>query len=158
MKTAVKSNPHTVLSTTIDVLNQLASESSNINDMQDCRLSDVFYTKASSKASIEFFVNRIHEHFELCDSSLIVMMIYLNKASLSLPINKDNAFKMILGAAIAAVKFCYDEIYDDKFYAKVGGVTTNVFAQIESAFLNLIDYELYISEELYNSFESVYLC
>lgn len=157
MKSIKSDTQSNVLNTTIDVLNQITSNNfANLNQQQ---LNDfkVFYTKTSSKVTIDFFVRRIQRHFELCDNGLIVMMIYLNKVSGSVPITQGNALKLILGAAVAAVKYCHDEIYDNCVYAKIGGVSTAELNLIETVFLKLIDYELYISEELYQAYDSVYL-
>jgi hypothetical protein len=51
-----------------------------------------------------------------------------------------------------AIKYNEDEYYDNKFYAKVGGVTLKEMNILEISFLKLIDFKLYISEEIFETY------
>jgi hypothetical protein len=57
---------------------------------------------------------------------------------------------------ILAIKFNEDDYYSNDYYAKVGGVTNQEFNFIESEAYRLINYSLYIKNELYQKYE-IYL-
>ena len=48
-----------------------------------------------------------------------------------------------------AIKFHDDEYYDNKFYAKVGGISCLDLNELESVFLKCLDYNLFIMPETY---------
>ncbi len=45
-----------------------------------------------------------------------------------------------------AIKYNDDDYYKNEFYAKVGGITIKEINGLESEFLQLINYKLYISQ------------
>ena len=61
-----------------------------------------------------------------------------------------NIHKLILSSMIVASKYNEDdEFYSHKFYAKLGGVSQAEVFNLEYNFVTLLDFNLYVSEELY---------
>ena len=50
---------------------------------------------------------------------------------------------------LVAIKYNEDDYFSNSFYAKVGGVTKKEIDTLEYEFLSLIDFNLYVSEELF---------
>jgi hypothetical protein len=67
-------------------------------------------------------------------------------------VNSYNVYKILFSSLIMAIKYNEDEYYDNKFYAKVGGVTLKEMNILEISFLKLIDFKLYISEEIFETY------
>ena len=53
---------------------------------------------------------------------------------------------------LVSIKYNEDDYFSNKFYAKVGGVSKNEIDTLEYAFLILIDFKLYVSEELFQKY------
>ncbi len=51
-----------------------------------------------------------------------------------------------------AIKYNEDEIYSQKFYAKIGGVTLAEICNLEYSFLSLINYNLFVNDNLFNKY------
>ena len=56
----------------------------------------------------------------------------------------------IFSSILTSIKFNEDKIYTNSFYAKIAGISVKELIKLESAFLNLIDFKLFISDEIYN--------
>lgn len=116
----------------------------------------VFCSSKPPKITIVDFFDRILKYCKLDEASFIAMMIYLDRACGFIDLTKFNVHKIILGSMICAIKYTHDEIYANSFYARVGGINLHEMNIIEVAFLELIDFELYIKEEEYTKY-SVFL-
>ena len=58
---------------------------------------------------------------------------------------------------IIAIKYNEDENYSLKFYAKIGGVTLAEICSLEYNFLSLINYKLFVNEDLFNKYNDFIL-
>lgn len=56
---------------------------------------------------------------------------------------------MVFLALLAAIKYQEDDIHTNTYYARVGGVKSDELFSLELEFLELIDFNLYIDEELF---------
>lgn len=55
---------------------------------------------------------------------------------------------------IIAIKYNEDDYFDNNFYAKVGGVSRKEIDKLEYEFLSLIDFNLYVSEEVFDKYNN----
>lgn len=145
-----------VLDTIITILSQVCAESSINSEIDEIKSFIVFNSKSRPDITIDSYLKRIKHHFELCDNALIAMMIYITKLSLKVTIKHSNVFKLILVAALAAAKYCYDEVYANSVYAKIGGISTEELGRIEAKFLEIIEFKLYIQEDLFNLYHQMF--
>ena len=53
---------------------------------------------------------------------------------------------------MVAYKYYDDSFYDNRFYSKVGGVNITVLNELEIYFLEKINYELYVENDLFEEF------
>ena len=96
---------------------------------------------------------------ELLAVTIILILIYIdricniNKCKLSY----YNIHKLILGSMIVAIKYNEDEHYSSKFYAKIGGVSLAEIINLEYSFLSLINFNLYVNEDLFNKYNDYLL-
>ena len=55
----------------------------------------------------------------------------------------------MLIAMVIAIKYNEDEIYSSDFYAKIGGISKIELNNLEYEFVCMIDFKLFISEDLF---------
>ena len=56
---------------------------------------------------------------------------------------------------VMAIKFNEDRYFSNEYYAKVGGVSCKELNSLEKELLQIIDYDLTISHELYEKYEAI---
>ena len=52
-----------------------------------------------------------------------------------------------------AAKFFDEEYFPNSFYSKIGGITLDDMNKLEIEFLNLIDYKLFVDEEMFFNYK-----
>lgn len=55
---------------------------------------------------------------------------------------------------IIAIKYNEDDYFDNNFYAKVGGVSRKEIDKLEYEFLSLIEFNLFVSEEVFDKYNN----
>ena len=55
---------------------------------------------------------------------------------------------------IVAIKYNEDDFFSNEFYSKVGGISKKEINKIEYEFLSLIDFSLFVDEEIYNKYNN----
>jgi len=68
-------------------------------------------------------------------------------------INGYNVHRLFLAAVITAIKFNEDDFYSNSFYSKIGGVSINELNNLEDEFLRLINFNLWVEEDLYRKYK-----
>jgi hypothetical protein len=56
-------------------------------------------------------------------------------------------------SSVIALKYNEDDIYSNKYYASVGGISMKELYALEVEFLKLINYSLFISDDLYEKYK-----
>ena len=118
-----------------------------------------FYTKNIPLISIKDYLLHIYKYTKINSSTIILILIYLdricniNKCKLSF----YNIHKLILGSVMLSIKYNEDEYYSMKFYAKVGGISLAEIINIEYNFLSLIDFNLFVDNNLFHKYNDYML-
>ena len=108
----------------------------------------VFSSHKKPKISILDYINRIIKYTYVEKSSLIVSLIYLDRICQNdILITDYNIHRLLLISIIMSIKINEDQIFNNKYYAEVGGVSIKEFNSIESDFVNYINYYLFVTEE-----------
>ena len=55
---------------------------------------------------------------------------------------------------VLAIKYCEDFYYDNEFYSQIGGITCREMNGLEMELLLLLDYDLHVRPEIYESYSS----
>ena len=141
-----------------DLLADICEENKNEKNIISKPLK-CFYSKNIPLISIKDYLEHIYKYTKMDSSTIVIILIYIdricniNKCKLSYYI----IHKLILAAMMLAIKYNEDEIYSLKFYAKIGGVSLAELCNFEYYFLCLINYNLYISEDLFNKYNDYIL-
>ena len=80
----------------------------------------------------------------LCDINYVNLTFY-------------NIHKLILASMLVSIKYNEDDYFSNKFYAKVGGVSITELNHLEYEFLSLIDFDLYVDDDLYSKYSNYIL-
>lgn len=107
------------------------------------------------KVTLTAFFNRILKHSKLQKGTFIALMIYLDKAVEKILLNKYNVHRLILGALVCSMKYTCDRCFNNLYFAKLGGITPEEMCNIEFSFLEILDYNLYISDDEYSKYSSL---
>lgn len=110
---------------------------------------------SSSKISLQDLLSRLIHACEVDYETLIITMIYISRASTKIRLSSQNIHKILISSFISAIKFWHDNIFDDATLSKIAGLRTKEFVIVESAFLNLINYNLYIKKDEYDLVSSM---
>eukprot|EP00340_Litonotus_pictus_P006603 CAMPEP_0170529476 /NCGR_PEP_ID=MMETSP0209-20121228/23979_1 /TAXON_ID=665100 ORGANISM="Litonotus pictus, Strain P1" /NCGR_SAMPLE_ID=MMETSP0209 /ASSEMBLY_ACC=CAM_ASM_000301 /LENGTH=181 /DNA_ID=CAMNT_0010821477 /DNA_START=17 /DNA_END=562 /DNA_ORIENTATION=+ len=152
-----KEDISSILCSSLEQLSALEMKDSGIEKLNLLVDLSVFMTIKSF--SPQEYLNRILTYISLEKSTLILAFILIDKVSsycISI-IREDTILKLLIGAVTCATKYNQDIGYTDKDYATVFGITSTTFLQIETAFLQLIDYSVYVSLETWTLYlENIY--
>ena len=109
--------------------------------------------------SIKDYLGHIYKYSKINSSTIALILIYIDricnvtKCKLSYYI----IHKLILGAMILAIKYNEDVFCSLKFYAKLGGITLNELCNLEVNFISLINFNLFVSDELFSKYNDYLL-
>ena len=92
-------------------------------------------------------------------STLILILIYIDKICKNnkFRLNFFNIHKFIVTSMLVSIKYNEDDFFSNSFYAKVGGVSITELNHLEYEFLSLIDFDLYVDDDLYSKYSNYIL-
>ena len=141
----------TLLSSISSTLNRVIEENKPLktyNKRVKDQSSMVFSSPIPPTISLFDYLYRIQLYSEIDDSTLIIALIYIDRlCELStIMLTPHNIHRILFGSILAAIKYNEDNFYELKYYAEIAGVETKELKLIESAFLNMIDFKLYVNK------------
>ena len=118
----------------------------------------IFSHSREPEISLFDYLSRIYKYSNIDDSTLIISLIYIDRIckNKGVTLTKYNIHRILFISILISIKFNEENIYPNSFYSKIAGISIKELIKLESAFLKLIDFKLYISEEIYNIY-STYL-
>merc|ERR1711943_105878 len=108
--------------------------------------STKFHSSHVAPISVSHYIQRIM-HFGRCSvDDLLLASYYLDQMLKKNP------------AILYASKYINDRYFNNKAFAKIGGVSLGEMNSLEMEFLNCISYKLYVSDHDYETYKSNFLC
>ena len=146
------------LITMADLLTDICEESSKDKDTNN-KLIKPFISKKIPSISIEKYLERLISHTKMEISTLILILIYIDKICKNnkFRLNYFNIHKLIVTSMLVSIKYNEDDYFSNSFYAKVGGVSITELNHLEYEFLSLIDFDLYVDDDLYSKYSNYIL-
>ena len=144
-----------IIITISDLLNNICNENNSIKinskNIEINKKIRYFMLKNIPSISIKDFLLRLIKYSKICESTLIIMLIYIDRIChrYNFKITYHNIYKLMIIAMVIAIKYNEDEIYPSDFYAKIGGISKNEMNNLEYEFVCMIDFKLFISEDLF---------
>ena len=143
-----------VLHTVSQLLTDICEESPQEIDHDTIKIIKPFISKKIPQISIEDFMKRLLKYSKMESSTLILILIYIDRVCFfgKFQLNYYNIHKLILASMVVSIKYNEDDYFSNKFYAKVGGVTKEELDKLEYEFLSLIDFSLFIDGDLFSKY------
>jgi hypothetical protein len=144
---------YTLINTLSVIFTDICKEN-DINPIINNKNISLFLTDSIQTITINDYLQRLVKYTQVESSTLIAMLIYIDRLCElnNFIVNSYNVYKILFSSLIIAIKYNEDEYYDNKFYAKVGGLTLKEMNNLEINYLSLIDFKLYISEEVFDNY------
>ena len=116
---------------------------------------DIFTGKTIPKINLNDYINRIIAYTEIEKNTLICSLIYLDEIDKKKPITEFNIHRIFFTAVLISIKYNEDDIFKNDYYAKISGVTLNEINKMESTFISLLDFNLYISPIIFEKYQNL---
>ena len=142
----------------IEIISDLFTNICDKNNSQDnninLNIQKFFISKTVPSISIKDYLMRLTQFTQMEESSLIFILIYLDRFCKfnNIQLTHNNIHKLILTSMFIAIKFNEDRHYSLKIYAKIGGVPPQELKSMEFYFLIFIKFYLNVDENLYNKY------
>ena len=133
-----------------EILTEISNQNSNVEYNPD----DPFSTKSPSKVTLQYFFGRIKKYTKIEKSTLIIILIYADRmcTTSGIILNPHNIHRIILGCLLLAIKYNEDLYFTNEQYAKVGGVSVQELNDLELYSIQLLNFNLFISEDIYEKY------
>jgi hypothetical protein len=116
-----------------------------------------FLSKNIPQISIKDYLERLYKHTKINCSTIILILIYIDRICniQNFKLTYFNIHKLILASMIIANKFNEEEQYTTKFYSKLGGVPIAEITYLEYNFFFLLNFNLFVKDELYKKYKRI---
>lgn len=120
------------------------------------QMLSVFSARTIPAIDIDDYLHRIQYYGEMEDNTLIIALILIDRLSniASIVLSQFNIHRILFAAILIAVKYNEDKIFNNGYYAEIAGVPLEELNVMESDFLGLIGFNLYIDKELFENYYS----
>ncbi|CAK64669.1 unnamed protein product (macronuclear) [Paramecium tetraurelia] len=130
-----------------EILEQLIELAEGL-DIKD----SLFHSQKVPSITLENYMSRIVRYTKCSEECLVIAFIYLSRIqelNQELQLNRQSAHRLLFIAIVLAIKYQDDDIFKNDYYAKVGGITMWELNDMEEVFLELLDYKLFVQQDLY---------
>ena len=119
-----------------------------------------FAHEHAPKISIFDYLLRIQKYSEVEDSTLIIALIYIDRICKKngIVLSKYNIHRLLFTSILIAIKYNEDIICDNLYYSKIAGVTKKELQVLEYEFLKIIDFDLFVSNKIYQTYYDFLNC
>jgi hypothetical protein len=151
-----------------DTIEQLVKYKQKIKNLEENYKNKISLNiKEIPNITITNYLKRLIRHSNPEPSTLILGVIYFDRIcnNGNIIFNFFNVYKLLLISFVLAIKFNEEYFETNQYYSKIGGLNLNNFNKLEIKVLEIINYDLYVYEDLYvnylNQFSALiekYLC
>jgi hypothetical protein len=152
----------TLPNTTIDVfVNSLSNALQNlVNSGTVYTTSDLtrFHAPRTPSISIRQYVERVVTYAPCTVECFVVALVYLNRVSKNqgaIFVNPRTIHRLFVTSVLLAAKYCDDIYFNNKYYARVGGISCSEMNALELEFLFRSKFECNVSSEEFNMFSHI---
>ena len=115
---------------------------------------NIFYSIKEPSISLEDYLIRIQKYTNIENNTLILSLIYIDRIlnATDIELNYYDVHKLVFTAIIIAIKYNQDVIYNNSFYAKIGGISGKDLNKLEYHFLLLVNFNLFVGNEEFQNY------
>ena len=116
-----------------------------------------FTYKVRPPISLFDYLRRIIKYLNLEISTLIISMIYIDRiCKEKVFINEYNIHRIMLISIYIAYTYNEDCIHDNNYLALVSGISKKEMVLLENEFLELIDFRLFVSNDIFDEYKKYF--
>lgn len=113
----------------------------------------VFYTAKRPRISLFEYTERLYQLMHCDPGCYVLALVYLERIAQKGALDEASVHRSLLLSLVLAAKFWDDERCKNTFYAQVGGVTVEELNELEVRFLRLLEFQLWVGEEVYDDYQ-----
>ena len=119
---------------------------------------DCFYSKRIPVMSLEDYLKRIVKYANVEISTLICSVMYIDKMceKNNYILCFNNIHRLLLTAVVISSKFNEDSHYNNRYYAKIGGITIDEMNDLELLMCSYLDFKIFILPENYEKYDKFF--
>ena len=135
------------------VLTQLIDLNRNVTSHQ--HVITKFQSSYPPSISILAYLERINKHAKCSPNCFIIALIYIDRLieTRNVILSLLNVHRVLITSVMLATKVFDDEFYKNAYYAKLGGVTTQEMNSLELEFLQLMNFDFFVSVETFEKYQ-----
>ena len=116
-----------------------------------------FTFKMRPSISLFDFLQRILKYIKIEFSTLIIAMIYIDRiCKEKVFLNEYNIHRIMLIAIYIAYIYNEDRVFDNNYLALVSGLSKEEMLTLEEDFLDLIEFNLFVSEDTFEKYKKYF--
>ena len=151
IKYSSNSKQNSIINTISNLLKNICDQSSKKLIENENEIIKSFLSKKIPSISIKNFFERICNLTKIENSTLILILIYIDRICEfnEIELNYFNIHKLIIASLIISIKYNEDFFYSNKIYAKICGISREEINKLEIEFLKLLEFNLFVDDEIY---------
>ena len=154
-----KNDNNILLDNISSILESLIEENKNLQNYKEkmkLQKKLIFYSREVPSISIKDYLYRINNFSEAEDNTFILALIYIDKICeiASIILSEHNIHRILFISILVAIKYNEDIYFDNKYYSKIAGVLSKELKKMESEYLKLIKFELYVNKNVFDKYKN----
>jgi hypothetical protein len=115
-----------------------------------------YSTLVTPGISLYEYLYRIKYYSEVEDNTLIISLMYIDRLCKlgKIVLIENNLHRLFFTSILIAIKYNEDNIYDNKYYAKIAGINIKELNLLEKDFCNQIEFNFYIEHKHFEHYQS----
>lgn len=137
-------------------LDDLSDKStSNDSDSEDLGggsylTKDNIFSDSIDELEVSVIIERSVKFLEFNESNLVVFMIYLDRIlAKKFILSKRNVNRIVFTGLVLSHKFFDDNVYKNKDYAKIAGISSTELLKLELEFSDILEFNFFIEDEYF---------
>ncbi len=159
-------NHSLILNTIAELLTDICDESTKDKDNNTSKLYihityiigiiKPFLSKKVPAITIKNYLERLIKYTKIESTTLVLILIFIDRVCdiNKIRLNYFNIHKLIIASMLVSIKYNEDDYFSNEFYAKVGGIRMTEMNKLEYEFLSLIEFNLFVNEEVFNKYNT----
>ncbi|KAH9315161.1 hypothetical protein KI387_023788, partial [Taxus chinensis] len=148
------SSPPCILSVVSALVERVVVRNERQGDKVGVKLG-IFDGRRIPEMSIEQYLGRIFKYAHCSPSVIVVAYAYIDRfiqLNSGFLITSLNVHRLLITSVMLAAKFLDDMNYNNAYYAKVGGLSTQDINNLEIEFLFMLDFRLQVTVSVFESY------
>ncbi len=146
----------------IDILNLLVEQNKGLKNylkLVKKQEKSIFSMKSIPTISLKDYLERVISYSKIENNTLITSLIYIDRLcqKTNLILTPYNMHRIIFTSILLSLKYNEDTLYSFSFYSKIAGVNVKELKSLESEFIKLIDFSLYVEAEQFEKYKQYLL-